>query len=202
MSEPEDTEQVSDSIELKEVAPKPKRVYKKSTKSVDTPPPSLAGNANVIAPLDVPPVSNDSPKGMTQHVSVKEPSPISNDTPVSTPVIKEKKARTQKQIDAFNKMREAYLNKHKTPAIEPSPPVIEPSPPVVEPSPPVIEPEPVKEVYELGTKKVQKPRAKKNKPVATQEETPQVIEPTPPVINNSPTPTIPKVSTAPRFVFV
>jgi hypothetical protein len=166
--EHDDSQQVSDSIELKEVAPKPKRVYKKSTKSVDTPP--------QISP---------------------EPSPISNDPPVPpsvastpTPVIKEKKARTQKQIEAFNKMREAYLNKHKTPVIEPM------KEPAKEPEP-VKEPEPIKEEpYELGTKKVQKPRAKKIKQVEHQEETPQVIEPTPPPV------AIPKVSTAPRFVFV
>lgn len=194
------SEEPDESIQLeqvKEVAPKPKRVYKKSTKSVDNPPPSLAGNANGIAPLDVPPVSNDSPKGMTQHVSVKEPSPVASTT---TPVIKEKKARTQKQIDAFNKMREAYLNKHKTPVIEPA----------KEPEP-TKEPEPIKEEpYELGTKKVQKPRAKKNKQVELNQE----VNESPPVtqivhanqvINNSPTPppvAIPKVSTAPRFVFV
>jgi hypothetical protein len=174
MSEPEDTEQVSDSIELKEVALKPKRVYKKSTKSVDTPP--------QISPVAPPPPA--------------EPSPVSTDPPVSpsvastpTPVIKEKKARTQKQIDAFNKMREAYLNKHKTPVIEPM------KEPAKEPEP-VKEPEPIKEEpYELGPKKVQKPRAKKIKQVP-QEETPQVIEPTPPPV------AIPKVSTAPRFVFV
>jgi len=177
MSEPEDTQQVSDSIELKEAAPKPKRVYKKKT--IEPPPPSVAS------------------------------------TP--TPVIKEKKARTQKQIDAFNKMREAYLNKHKTPVIEPSPPVIEPSPPVIEPSPPVIEPippviEPSPQVInELGTKKVQKPRAKKNKQVELNQE----VNESPPVtqnvhanqvINNSPqgmtNHVSGKVSTAPRFVFV
>jgi hypothetical protein len=171
MSEPEDTQQVSDSIELKEVAPKPKRVYKK--KSVLSP---------ELAPIpSIPPSIPEQPVDSLAPPSI----PTEN---VIVPVVKEKKARTQKQIDAFNKMREAYLNKHKTPVIEPSPPVIEPSPPVIEPSPQVIN--------ELGTKKVQKPRAKKNKPVATQEETPQVIEPTPPRV------AIPKVSTAPRFVFV
>jgi hypothetical protein len=187
--EHDDSQQVGDSIELKEVAPKPKRVYKKSTKSVDTTP--------QISPVASPPTD-----ASMRHLANPEPSPISNDTPVShpvastpTPVIKEKKARTQKQIDAFNKMREAYLNKHKTPVIEPSPPVIEPSPPVIEPSHPVIEPSP-QVINELGTKKVQKPRAKKNKQVEHQEETPQVIEPTPTPV------AIPKVSNAPRFVFV
>jgi hypothetical protein len=180
MSEPEDTQQVSDSIELKEVAPKPKRVYKKKT--IEPPPPSVAS------------------------------------TP--TPVIKEKKARTQKQIDAFNKMREAYLNKHKTPVVEPGPSlagnanVIAPLdvPPVSNDSPKgMTQHVSVKEEpYELGTKKVQKPRAKKNKQVELNQE----VNESPPVtqnvhanqvINNSPTPppvAIPKVSTAPRFVFV
>ena len=173
MLEPEDTQPVSDSIELKEVAPKPKRVYKKSTKSVDTPP--------QISPVASPPTA--------------EPSPVSQ--PVAstpTPVIKEKKARTQKQIDAFNKMREAYLNKHKTQVIEPSPPVSNDSPKGMTQH---------VSVNELGTKKVQKPRAKKNKQVELNQE----VNESPPVTKNvhaTPPPpvAIPKVSNAPRFVFV
>lgn len=191
--EHDDSQQVGDFIELKEVAPKPKRVYKKSTNPL---PPAISPQPSPVSP---------------------EPSPVSPEpsTPpkvasTSTPVIKEKKARTQKQIDAFNKMREAYLNKHKTPIIDAGVRNLA-NEPIPEPIQPVKEPEPVSEPWELGTKKVQKPRAKKNKPV-TQEE-PQIN----PVISqpqidasvrhlaNQPTPppvAIPKVSTAPRFVFV
>lgn len=177
--------------QVKEVAPKPKRVYKKSTKSVDSPLP------RAISP-EPSPVSDAS----MRHLANPEPSPISNDTPVAAPVIKEKKARTQKQIDAFNKMREAYLNKHKTPIVEPIPEPIQP----VKESEPVKQTEPIKEEpWELGTKKVQKPRAKKNKPVATQEE-PQIDASmrhlaNNPVISQHPA-IVRQVSTAPRFVFV
>lgn len=194
------SEEPDESIQLeqvKEVAPKPKRVYKKKTLDTD------ASMRHLANPPQISPVSSPPPA---------EPSPISNDTPVATPVIKEKKARTQKQIDAFNKMREAYLNKHKTPVIEPSPPVIEPSPPVSNDSPKgMTQHVSVKEEpYELGTKKVQKPRAKKNKQVELNQEvneSPPVTQNVPAnqVINTSPSPppvAIPKVSTAPRFVFV
>lgn len=182
--------------QVKEVAPKPKRVYKKSTKSVDSPlPRAISPEPSPPPPPEISPV----------------PSPISNDTPVAAPVIKEKKARTQKQIDAFNKMREAYLNKHKTPIVEPIPDASvrhlanEPIQPVKE-SEPVKQTEQIKEEpWDLGTKKVQKPRAKKNKPVATQEE-PQIDASmrhlaNNPVISQQPA-IVRQVSTAPRFVFV
>jgi hypothetical protein len=168
------SEEHAESIQLEQVtelAPKPKRVYKKSTKQADNPLPPA------ILPEPSPPPAI---------------SPVPPSIPTEQPV-KEKKARTQKQIDAFNKMREAYLNKRQTPVIEP----------VKEPEP-VKQPEQVSEPYEIGTKKVQKPRAKKNKQVEPQEE-PQNVHANPPVINNSPTlppVAIPKVSTAPRFVFV
>lgn len=177
------SEEHDESIQLEQVtelAPKPKRVYKKSTKQSDNPlPPAIS----------------------------PEPSPPPS-IPTEQPV-KEKKARTQKQIDAFNKMREAYLNKRKTPNIEP---IIEPVSsgsatvsPIINDSPnsPDLAHTCVKgmtqhvSVNELGTKKVQKPRAKKIKHVATEEE-PQIN----PVISQSPATIRQQVSTSPRFLFV
>lgn len=181
------SEEHDESIQLEQVtelAPKPKRVYKKKSSLS----PELAPLLSI--PTEQPVESLAPPSIPTENVSV--------------PVVKEKKARTQKQIDAFNKMREAYLNKRKTPIIEP---VKEP-----EPVPKVIAPvSPATDeiINELGTKKVQKPRAKKIKQVEPQEE-PQNVHANPPVINNSPpvpqppTPQMAqlKVSTAPRFLFV
>jgi hypothetical protein len=184
--------------QVTELAPKPKRVYKKKpVLSPELAPPSIPEQS--VAPLAPPSIPTEQP------VILPVPS-ISTEQPV-----KEKKARTQKQIDAFNKMREAYLNKRKTPiSLAGSADVIAPLDvvPSINNSPKgmtqhvsVKEPATDEIINELGTKKVQKPRAKKNKQVAPEEE---------PQINNSPTlpPVTPspalvrQVSNAPRFLFV
>lgn len=186
------SEEHDESIQLEqvtEVTPKPKRVYKKkSVLSPELAPPSISPSIPTeqkVAPLAPPSIPPSIPT--EQKVDSLAPPSIPTEN-VIVPVVKETKARTQKQIDAFNKMREAYLNKRKTPVIEP----------VKEPEH-VKEPEQIKEEpYELGNKKVQKLRAKKIKVVNPDEsphDSPVQPVPQPPAL-------VRQVSTAPRFVFV
>ena len=75
---------MSETIEL----PKPKRVYKKK----------------VATPISEP-VATPIHEPIATHI----PEPVA--TPIPEPIVKEKKPRSQKQIEAFNRMREAKQKK-------------------------------------------------------------------------------------------
>lgn len=89
------------SLEVPESQPKPKRSYTRK--------PKVVALEEVI--LEVPP-----PPKLTRQSNIRLTTelidtPPSSPVPVAEPVVKEKKQRTEKQILAFNKMREARLAK-------------------------------------------------------------------------------------------
>ena len=89
------------SLEVPEPQPKPKRSYSRKPKVVSPeevilsvpPPPTLTRQSNI--------------RLTTELIDTPPSSPV----PVAEPVVKEKKQRTEKQIAAFNKMRDARLAK-------------------------------------------------------------------------------------------
>ena len=89
------------SLEVPEPQPKPKRSYSRKPKVVAPeevilsvpPPPTLTRQSNIRLTTELIDTPPSSPKA------------------VAEPVIKEKKPRTEKQLAAFNKMREARLAK-------------------------------------------------------------------------------------------
>jgi hypothetical protein len=94
---------MSETIEL----PKPKRVYKKKNTEV-----------NIVAPV-VEPVATPIP----EPIAIPDPPVLTRETNEPIP-IKEKKPRSAKQIEAFNRMREAKQKKKQelqTPEPEPIP---------------------------------------------------------------------------------
>ena len=103
---------MSESIEL----PKPKRVYKKKATPIPEP---------VATPIQEP-------------IAIPEPPILTRETNTPAPVIKEKKPRSAKQIEAFNRMREAKQKKKQecvTPhttnvglGVPPNEPIQEPEP--------------------------------------------------------------------------
>lgn len=86
------------SLEVPESQPKPKRSYSRKPK--------------VVAPVVEPPVDPPTQtKSNIRLVTELVDTPPSSPVPVAEPVVKEKKQRTEKQIAAFNKMRDARLAK-------------------------------------------------------------------------------------------
>lgn len=87
------------SLEVPESQPKPKRSYSRK--------PKVVSPEEVVVP-DAPVVTKQSNiRLVTELVDTPPSSPV----PVAEPVVKEKKQRTEKQIAAFNKMRDARLAK-------------------------------------------------------------------------------------------
>ena len=87
------------SLEVPESQPKPKRSYSRK--------PKVVALEEVVVP-DAPVVTKQSNiRLVTELVDTPPSSPV----PVAEPVVKEKKQRTEKQIAAFNKMRDARLAK-------------------------------------------------------------------------------------------
>jgi len=116
---------MSETIEL----PKPKRVYKKKCVT-----PHTTDGGLVVSPNE--PVATPIP----EPIAIPEPVVAPVIESVVAPVIKEKKPRSQKQIEAFNRMREAKQKKKQE---------LQTPEPIPEPEP---EPEPVIQIQESITK--------------------------------------------------
>jgi hypothetical protein len=114
---------MSETIEL----PKPKRVYKKKATPIQEP---------IVTPIQEP---------VIEPIAIPElcVTPHTTDGGLGvSPNIKEKKPRSQKQIEAFNRMREAKQKKKQEKSYEQ---IVEPEPePIVEPEPVIQIPEPIK----------------------------------------------------------
>jgi len=120
---------MSETIEL----PKPKRVYKKKATPIQEP---------VATPIQEPviePIAIPEPPVLTREPCV---TPHTTDGGLGvSPNIKEKKPRSAKQIEAFNRMREAKQKKKcVTPHTTNGGLGVSPNEPIVEPEP---EPEPI-----------------------------------------------------------
>jgi hypothetical protein len=85
------------SLEVPESQPKPKRSYSRK--------PKVVSPEEVV--VDPPTQTKSNIRLVTELVDTPPSSPV----PVAEPVVKEKKQRTEKQIAAFNKMRDARLAK-------------------------------------------------------------------------------------------
>lgn len=103
---------MSETIEL----PKPKRVYKK--KATATPEPLLPLVVGGLNPQVATPIQEPIAIPIPEPIDIPEPPVLTRATNEPTP-IKEKKPRSAKQIEAFNRMREAKQKKKQEQHHEP-----------------------------------------------------------------------------------